>query len=155
MSEQNDDSTTFALLVLAAVLALVLSGVLGLALSRALHPAGRAPTALAGVPAGEQAARVYFAVGSDALLAPASETLARFADAARQRADTRVLISGFHDASGDAAVNAELAKRRALAVRHALEANGVAPDRLMLERPVAASAGADAREARRVEIRLR
>ena len=33
---------------------------------------------------------------------------------------------GFHDASGDPEHNADLAKRRAQAVRHALEANGVA-----------------------------
>ncbi len=63
-----------------------------------------------------------------------------------------VLISGFHDASGDAAHNAELARNRALAVRHALEANGVSPDRLVLDPPIAVAGGV---EARRVDVRLR
>ena len=64
-------------------------------------------------------------------------------------------ISCYHDASGDAAQNAELAKNRALAVRHALEANGVAPDHLVMDKPIVATGGTDAREARRVEVRLR
>jgi len=81
--------------------------------------------------------------------------LVEVADAARMQADKVVLISGFHDASGDAATNAELAKKRALAVRHALEANGVAPDHLVMDKPLVTAGGADAREARRVEIRLR
>jgi outer membrane protein OmpA-like peptidoglycan-associated protein len=65
-----------------------------------------------------------------------------------------VLISGFHDASGDPAQNAELAKNRALAVRHALEANGVAPDRLVMSKPAVTTGGGDPKEARRVELRV-
>ncbi len=56
-----------------------------------------------------------------------SGVLAKVADAARANGGVSVLISGFHDASGDPEKNADLAKRRAQAVRHALEANGVAP----------------------------
>ena len=44
-------------------------------------------------------------------------------------------ISGFHDASGDAATNAALAKERADGVAQWLEAQGVAAERIMLERP--------------------
>ena len=41
------------------------------------------------------------------------------------------------------------------AVRHALEANGVSPDRLLLDKPALTAGGTDAREARRVDVRLR
>lgn len=53
------------------------------------------------------------------------------------------------------AANAGFATQRALAVRHALVANGVAPGRLVLDTPTLTSGGAGAREARRVELRLR
>jgi outer membrane protein OmpA-like peptidoglycan-associated protein len=106
-------------------------------------------------PAAEPDGRIYFELGSAALPAEASEVLVRVADAARAQAGKIVQISGYHDASGDAAQNAELAKNRALAVRHALEANGVAPDHLVMDKPIVTTGGTDAREARRVELRLR
>jgi outer membrane protein OmpA-like peptidoglycan-associated protein len=98
--------------------------------------------------------RVYFEVDSDALPADAVEVLNRVADAARGKPGTTVLISGFHDATGNPEHNADLAKRRAQAVRHALEANGVSPSQLVLDKPQETTGGADAREARRVEMRL-
>ncbi len=159
MSEQNDDGQNYALMVLAGLVALVIAGVLALAVSRgtggSAKPASAANAAVTAILAGEPAGRIHFELGSDALPADASAILVKVADAARAEAGKVVLISGFHDASGDAATNAELAKKRALAVRHALEANGVAPDRLVLDKPMVASGGADARAARRVEIRLR
>lgn len=157
MSDQNDESQKYALMVLAGLIALVIGGVLALAAHQALggsakaRGAGAATALVVDAPDG----RVYFALDSSALPVDASDELARVADAARAQAGVLVLISGFHDASGDAAANAELAKQRALAVRHALEANGVAPDRLLLDKPIATAGGADAREARRVEMRLR
>ena len=100
------------------------------------------------------AENLYFAAGSADLPSDASEKLARVADAARATAGSSVLISGYHDATGSAAKNAELAKQRALAVRHALEANGVSPERLMMSKPVETTGAGDPREARRVELRL-
>ena len=164
MSDQNDESQGYALMVLAGVVALVVAGVLGLAISRGLHrnavpteTAAKAATSTAVMAriAGEPEGRIYFEVGSDALPAGASDVLASVADSARAQAGRVVLISGFHDASGDAGRNVELAKKRALAVRHALEANGVAPDRLVMDKPAVATGGVDARAARRVEVRLR
>ncbi len=105
--------------------------------------------------AAETEGGIYFELGSDALRAEASEVLAKVADAARTQTGKVVLISGFHDASSDADKNAEFAKSRALAVRHTLEGNGVAPDHLVIDKPIVMTAGADAREARRVELRLR
>ena len=99
--------------------------------------------------------RIYFELASDALPPDAQAELGRIADAARAEPQKVVLISGFHDESGDAAKNAELAKNRAFAVRHALEANGVPRERLVMDKPRVTLGGADAREARRVEMRLR
>ena len=45
----------------------------------------------------------------------------------------RIAISGFHDASGDAAANEELAKQRAFAVRDLLVAAGAPADRIECE----------------------
>ncbi|MBC8057173.1 MAG: OmpA family protein [Rhizobiales bacterium] len=159
MSDQNDETQNYALMVLAGVVTLVIAGVLGLAVTKGSGSGSGGMTAAnaaaAQIVAGAPEGRVYFAIGSDALPAESSAVLVKVADAARMESGKVVLISGFHDASGDAAANAELAKKRALAVRHALEANGVAPDRLVMDKPLLTSGGADAREARRVEMRLR
>ncbi len=178
MNDQNDDAQNFALMVLAGVVALVIAGVLALAIATtAGQPAKGAATAAmpalaaasaavagadavaaagAAVPAlGDADARIYFELASDALPAEAAAELSRIADAARTDPGKVVLISGYHDESGDAAKNAELAKKRAFTVRHALEANGVARERLVMDKPRVTLGGADAREARRVEMRLR
>lgn len=157
MSEQNDDAQNYALMVLAGVVALVVAGVIAIAAATTMGKGhGAAPQAAAAVvETAEPDARIYFEVGSDALPADASAVLVQVADAARADAARVVQISGFHDASGDAAQNAELAKKRALAVRHALEANGVASDHLVMDKPAVTTGGADGREARRVEVRVR
>ena len=164
MDEQNDEAQAYALMVLAGLVALVIGAVLALAIfstqrarpaSQAAAPSSATAAAMASAEAAAPDARVYFETGSDALSDDAQAALASAAEAARADGSKSLLISGFHDASGDAALNAELAKRRALAVRHALEANGVAPDSLVLDKPVLTTGGADAREARRVDVRLR
>lgn len=65
----------------------------------------------------------------------------------------RVQLSGFTDPTGNAAANAELAKRRAQAVAAALTEQGVAADRMGLVKPADSSDEAvDLAGARRVEI---
>lgn len=158
MNDQNDEAQSYALMVLAGLVALVIAGVLALAIwstQRATPPARAAAATSASADAAMPDARVYFETGSDALSNEAQAALARAADAARADGSKSMLISGFHDASGDSAQNAELAKKRAFAVRHALEANGVTPDRLVLDKPALTTGGGDAREARRVDVRLR
>ena len=159
MSDRSDETQTFVLLALAGLLTLVIAGVLGLAIARTTGSTvddGRSPYAAAlQVVASEAGGRVYFESGSDALPVDSTAVLVRVADAARMDSGRVVLISGFHDATGDPVANADLAKRRALAVRHALEANGVAPDRLLLDKPAMTADSTDPREARRVDLRLR
>jgi outer membrane protein OmpA-like peptidoglycan-associated protein len=153
MSDSNDDVQNYALAVVAGVVALVIGGVITLAASSSAAKRAAAPAQAAVVV--DDAERVYFAVDSDELPSEAMDPLARVAEAARANPNAAVLISGFHDASGDPARNAELAKRRAQAVQHALEANGVMPNQLVLDKPRETIGGSDAREARRVELRVR
>jgi outer membrane protein OmpA-like peptidoglycan-associated protein len=65
----------------------------------------------------------------------------------------KVMVRGFHDASGDAALNTELAKQRAFAVRDALVATGIVADKIELIQPDDSLAHGDANEARRVEVK--
>ncbi len=96
--------------------------------------------------------KFYFASGQAELAAGAAEALVDVVKGAR--GGKKVLISGFHDAKGNALRNAELARQRALAVRDALIAAGVSERQIRLEKPAqTAGTGSDA-EARRVEIAL-
>ncbi|MBG6075451.1 OmpA family protein [Polaromonas sp. CG_9.11] len=98
--------------------------------------------------------KFYFASGKADLAAGASEALLDVVKGAQ--AGRKVAISGFHDATGDAAQNAELAKQRALAVRDALMASGVPESQIELKKPeqIAGNTSASDAEARRVEISL-
>lgn len=96
--------------------------------------------------------KFYFASGKAELAPGAGEALVDVVRAARN--GQKVLIAGFHDSKGNAAVNAELARRRALAVHDALKEAGVPESRITLQKPEQmAGSGSDA-EARRVEITL-
>lgn len=172
MSSSDDDSQQrFALGFLFALIALVISVVVGTVVvkrvgaSAAAKPAataGAAPAAAA-APAtlADDAASVlvengvvkfYFATAKAELAAGANEALA---DVVKGVAEgKKAIVSGFHDATGDAALNAELAKQRAFAVRDVLKALGVAEDKIELKKPEETTASGSNAEARRVEVVL-
>ena len=113
-----------------------------------------ADTLIDGPLVGDVAGTLYFASGAAALPddAPAAiEAIKAAADAAPGR---KIVLSGFHDATGDPAKNAELAKERAKAVRAALQAAGVDATRLALRKPESTTGDGNDRQARRVEARL-
>ena len=116
-------------------------------------PAAAAP-APAPAPAAPSAAKLYFASGSVTLPDDASATLAPLVDAAKARADAKLVISGFHDKTGNPEQNAELAKQRAVATRDALVAAGVAAERIELRKPAETEGDGNDREARRVEVNV-
>jgi outer membrane protein OmpA-like peptidoglycan-associated protein len=99
--------------------------------------------------------KFYFASGSAALAEGAGDALADMVKAARASEGRRKLvISGFHDAIGDPLSNADLARRRALAVSAVLKTAGVADAQIELTEPQKlVGSGSDA-NARRVEISL-
>jgi K(+)-stimulated pyrophosphate-energized sodium pump len=112
-----------------------------------------ASVAAAPAPAMAGATKLYFDSGKAEMPADGAAAIAALADAAKANAAGKLVISGFHDASGDPEKNAELAKQRAFAVRDALKAAGVAEDRIELKKPEQINAG-DAAEARRVEVAI-
>jgi K(+)-stimulated pyrophosphate-energized sodium pump len=97
-------------------------------------------------------AKFLFDTAKSELPPTAASSIALLAAAAKT-APGKLVISGFHDASGDPAKNAELAKQRAFAVRDALKAAGVAEDRIETKKPEQLNAGS-ADDARRVEVKL-
>jgi photosynthetic reaction center cytochrome c subunit len=116
-----------------------------------------APAAPAASAAGLGPATVFFAVGSSTVESEGGKVLADLAATLKARPDTTVSISGFHSAAGDLAKNQELAKNRAIAVRDALVAAGIAQDRLVLDKPLQTEAnisGEDPRS-RRVDVAVR
>lgn len=172
MSTSDDDSQQrFALGFLFALIVLVLSVVVGTVVVKRMG-AGTAPKAAPAAaaatlpaPAVAQPAdegptvrvddgvvKFYFATGKAELAGGAGEVLA---DVVKGVAEgKKAVVSGFHDATGDAAQNAELAKQRALAVRDALKGLGVAEDKIELKKPEVTTASGSNAEARRVEVAL-
>jgi cytochrome c oxidase subunit 2 len=106
----------------------------------------------AATPSASLPASVYFETGKSTLPADASAAVDAAAAYAKAHPDAKLTLSGFTDATGSAATNAELAKTRAQAVRDALKSAGIAEDRIILKKPETITGGADAKEARRVEI---
>ena len=96
--------------------------------------------------------KFYFA-SAKADLAPGA--LVALGDAiAAAKAGKRLVLSGFHDASGNAAINAELARKRALSVRDALVGAGVAESSMELKKPEESTGSGNDAEARRVEVTI-
>ena len=170
MSSSDDDSQErFALGFLFALIALVISVVVGTVVVKRLSakaPAQPAAVVVDAAPAAPVAVeedvasvriengvvKFYFATAKAELAAGANEALA---DVVKGVAEgKKAVISGFHDATGDAALNAELAKQRAVAVAEALKALGVAEDKVELKKPEETTATGSNAEARRVEVTL-
>jgi outer membrane protein OmpA-like peptidoglycan-associated protein len=107
-------------------------------------------------PVGDAQLKVYFEVGQTDLSEEAQTNIAKLAKVINEMGGNVavVLISGFHDETGSAQVNAEVAKKRAFSVRDAFAAHGVAPELLKLRKPEVTLGEGDAAEARRVEVRI-
>ena len=112
-----------------------------------------APMAAADVVDG-RSARILFDSGSAVVPADTSARLSGVLGTLGADPATRVRVSGFHDASGDAAANEALAKQRAEAIQQWLVVNGVAAERITLDKPAQTTGTGDADEARRVDVRL-
>ena len=108
-----------------------------------------APTSSAQFPA-----KIYFETGKADISPDGSATITAVAGALAANPATKVDITGYTDKTGDTATNEALAKSRALAVKSALVAAGVAQERVGTKPPMYVELGASAptSEARRVEI---
>ena len=166
MSSQDDEPEfrVLAFVLMAAVtLAVGLAVGIGIQTSRGTGAATSAPAAPAAAaavaaPVGDDASVVvengvvkfYFASGKADLAAGALDALGEAIAAAK--AGKKLVLSGFHDATGDPAFNAELAKKRALVVRDALVGAGVTEAAMELKKPEQTTGSGNNAEARRVEV---
>jgi outer membrane protein OmpA-like peptidoglycan-associated protein len=173
MFAQDDDNQGLVLGVVFGLVALVIALVIGVGIykknrvvSTAAQPVATAAASAAPATAAASATLVnpdsasvivengvvkfYFASGKSALAAGGAEALGQVVK--EVAAGKRAVVSGFHDSTGSAAANAELAKQRALAVRDALQSLGVASDKIELKKPEQLQGTGSNAEARRVEV---
>jgi outer membrane protein OmpA-like peptidoglycan-associated protein len=165
----GDDGARVGLWVVLGIITLLLFGLIGGLAIRAT-PADQAPAMVAaaapaavavaadvlieGPLSGDLVGKLFFEVGKAELPADATAALAPVLQALASQPARKLVIAGFHDPSGDAAVNHELARNRALAVRAAITSQGVDAARVALRKPEQTAADGSADAARRVEIRL-
>jgi len=177
MSATADDESqqNFILAFLLGLIALVIFFVIGIVLYHKNHVAGApaqpvvaaaAPTTIAVVtetvtvviPDGASVRVVggivnfYFATASADLAPGAAEALAAVIKGVES--GRKAVVSGYHDTTGDAAINEELAKKRAETVRDVLTGLGVPADKVELQKPAVATGSGTNAEARRVEVKL-
>jgi outer membrane protein OmpA-like peptidoglycan-associated protein len=176
MFSQDDDNQGVVLGVVFGVVALVIALVIGVGIyaknrvgmaKTPLAAASGMPTAMPAVAAPAAAAaqvnrdaasvvvengvvKFYFATGKSGLAAGGNEALGQIVKAVA--GGKKAVVSGFHDATGSAAQNAELAKQRAMAVRDALKSLGVAESSIELKKPEQLQGTGSNAEARRVEV---
>ena len=124
-------------------------------------PAAVAATAPAPAPAAAPVAaaagvvKVYFESGKGDLPADAVKLLEPAIAKAKGSASAKVVISGYHDATGNLEQNQDLAKKRAFAVRDAIKSGaGVGDDRFEMKKPEVTQGSGNDAEARRVEVRV-
>lgn len=163
MSSQSDDNQGVVFGILGAVVVLAVALAVGFGLAKKGHKTAPAevPMAVTALEATDGArvmvedgvVKFYFASGSADLAPGASDAMADVIAAVA--AGQSVVVSGFHDATGDAAQNAELAKQRAFAVRDLLQGLGVAADKIELMKPAETLADGDNAQARRVEVSIK
>lgn len=153
----NDDDESIAVIVgaLAGIVLAVVAVVYGASTGKTFRPLA-APVVEQGemAPVGEALAKVYFAIGSAALSDGEQAVVAKTRAALSANPNAIVLLSGFHDPSGNPAKNAELARQRAQSVRDALVAGGIAADRIKFRKPESTVGDGSLEEGRRVEIRV-
>lgn len=176
MSSQDNDQDTRAVavvLISAILLAIGLAVGTGIQKSRAgagpsaaatpapAAEASAAPAAPVGAAADDDDASIvvengvvkfYFASGKADLAPGAAEALSDAVAAAK--AGKKLVLSGFHDATGNPAMNAELAKKRALVLRDALVVVGVAESSIVMSKPEQTTGSGDDAQARRVEVEI-
>ncbi|MBS0340286.1 MAG: OmpA family protein [Proteobacteria bacterium] len=182
-TREDDDQSYFILGLAAGIIALIILLVIGVALRATTAKAERQPpspttvsmVSTAPVPGSPDQAVVtqttavvipegasirvdgdvvnfYFAYASADIAPGAAEALAKVIQGVG--AGKKAQVSGFHDTSGDPALNAELAKRRAETVRDVLVGLGAPVGQVQLKKPEVTTGNGNAAQARRVEVRL-
>ena len=102
---------------------------------------------------------VYFDTGSAVVTSDGTKAITAALDEIKKDAGAKIAITGYTDKTGDQTANEDLAKNRAVAVRDALTAAGIANANIEMRPPAFVEVGANATagdaQARRVEISKR
>ena len=156
MAANDDDESTAVVVGVLAGIALAVVAVVYSGSSVKAPTLAKAPTVemVDIVAVGEPVAKVYFAVSESKLGEADMAVVALTVQALAANPSGIVLLSGFHDPSGDARQNAELARARALSVREALLAGGIPAERCKFRKPESTVGSGSPEEGRRVEIRV-
>lgn len=154
-ANDEDESTAVIVGVLAGIVLAIVAVVFGASAGKNVQATTK-PVAEQGeiAPVGEALAKVYFALGAAVLDEADKGVVAKTQEALAANPKAIVLLSGFHDTSGDPAQNAQLAKHRAQTVRDALVAGGVAAERIKFRKPESTLGTGSPEEGRRVEVRV-
>lgn len=158
MFEEEDRETGYAVFIAVTVAIVASAFAIAIAIGTALGQAEPTKPAARGA-ASASVVRiigvVLFEVGKADPPADVMMLLGPAIRVAKVMPGARIVVSSYHDASGDPAMNEELAKRRAIAVRDVLMAAGIAEQRIELAKPISTLGGADPDLARRVELTIR
>jgi outer membrane protein OmpA-like peptidoglycan-associated protein len=100
-------------------------------------------------------AKFYFEVDQSELPVAREGSLESVIEYLKGNPTAVATVSGYHDPTGDAAHNEELAKNRAMTVRDAMMAAGVPEAQIEMVKPIVTTGGGDLAEARRVEVAIR
>jgi hypothetical protein len=100
-------------------------------------------------------ANYYFEVDQSALPVAREGSLESVVEYLQANPGAVAVVSGYHDPTGDAAHNEELAKSRAQTVKDALLGFGIAESQIDMVKPVVTTGSGDLAEARRVEVTIR
>ena len=96
---------------------------------------------------------VYFASGQSAVSNDFAKAAGTLKDYRNANPGTKLAVSGFNDPSGNAALNAELSKKRAQAVAAALTGAGIPQGAVQLVKPAdTTTVSVTPDQARRVEV---
>nr|MCU0965286.1 photosynthetic reaction center cytochrome c subunit family protein [Burkholderiaceae bacterium] len=100
---------------------------------------------------------LYFGVGSSTLEGEQAKGLVLLIATLSARPAAKASVSGYHSATGALAVNQQLAKDRAVSVRDSIVAAGIAPARVVLDKPLQAEANLSGEDpaSRRVEVSVK
>jgi photosynthetic reaction center cytochrome c subunit len=125
-----------------------------------LSVAGAAPKVADGLPpplAEATRSVLYFGVGSPVLEGEQARGLVLLIATLSGKPQAKATISGYHSASGELTSNQKLARDRAVNVRDALVAAGIAPARVVLDKPAQTEANVAGEDpaARRVEVTVK
>lgn len=118
-------------------------------------PAVEAPAIEAAPVADLPRANYYFEVDQSALPVAREGSLESVVAYLQANPGAVAIVSGYHDPTGDAAHNEELARNRAQTVKDALLAAGIGESQVEMVKPVVTTGGGDLAEARRVEVTIR